>query len=145
MVLQNIVSQKFNYGNNSVIIETGRIARQATSSVIVNIDDTVVLVTMVYVKQPEINSIFLPLIVNYQERTYAAGRFPGGFFRREGRPTENEILISRLIDRAIRPLFPDDFYYSVQITITVMSVNPQVYPDIAAVIGVSAVISISDI
>ncbi|MCV2528586.1 MAG: polyribonucleotide nucleotidyltransferase [Candidatus Lightella neohaematopini] len=143
--MQNIISQKFTYGNNNVIIETGRIARQATSSVIVNIDDTIVLATMVYIKQTEINSTFLPLVVNYQERTYAAGRFPGGFFRREGRPTENEILTSRLIDRAIRPLFPDDFYYSIQITVTVMSVNPQVYPDIAAIIGVSAVISISDI
>ncbi|MCV2499914.1 MAG: polyribonucleotide nucleotidyltransferase [Candidatus Lightella neohaematopini] len=145
MVLQKIISQKFTYGDNNVIIETGRIARQATSSVIVNIDDTMVLVTMVYVKQTEINSSFLPLVVNYQERTYAAGRFPGGFFRREGRPTESEVLISRLIDRAIRPLFPEDFYYSIQITITVISVNPQVYPDIAAIIGVSTVISISDI
>ncbi|MCV2526211.1 MAG: polyribonucleotide nucleotidyltransferase [Candidatus Lightella neohaematopini] len=145
MVLQKIISQKFTYGNNNVIIETGRIARQATSSVTVNIDDTMVLVTMVYIKQTEINSSFLPLVVNYQERTYAAGRFPGGFFRREGRPTESEVLISRLIDRAIRPLFPEDFYYSIQITITVISVNPQVYPDIAAIIGVSAVISISDI
>ncbi|MCV2525234.1 MAG: polyribonucleotide nucleotidyltransferase [Candidatus Lightella neohaematopini] len=144
-MLQKIISQKFTYGNNNVIIETGRIARQATSSVTVNIDDTMVLVTMVYVKQTEINSSFLPLVVNYQERTYAAGRFPGGFFRREGRPTESEVLISRLIDRAIRPLFPEDFYYSIQITITVISVNPQVYPDIAAIIGVSAVISISDI
>ncbi|MCV2518757.1 MAG: polyribonucleotide nucleotidyltransferase [Candidatus Lightella neohaematopini] len=145
MVLQKIISQKFTYGDNNVIIETGRIARQATSSVIVNIDDTMVLVTMVYIKQTEINSTFLPLVVNYQERTYAAGRFPGGFFRREGRPTESEVLISRLIDRAIRPLFPEDFYYSIQITVTVISVNPQVYPDIAAIIGVSAVISISDI
>ncbi|MCV2525689.1 MAG: polyribonucleotide nucleotidyltransferase, partial [Candidatus Lightella neohaematopini] len=143
--MQNIISQKFTYGNNNVIIETGRIARQATSSVIVNIDDTIVLVTMVYIKQTEINSTFLPLVVNYQERTYAAGRFPGGFFRREGRPTENEVLTSRLIDRAIRPLFPDDFYYSIQITVTVMSVNPQVCPNIAAIIGTSAVISISDI
>ncbi|MCV2508458.1 MAG: polyribonucleotide nucleotidyltransferase, partial [Candidatus Lightella neohaematopini] len=145
MILQKVISQKFTYGNNNVIIETGRIAKQATSSVIVNIDDTMVLVTMVYVKQTEVNNAFLPLVVNYQERTYAAGRFPGGFFRREGRPTENEVLISRLIDRAIRPLFPEDFYYSIQITITVISVNPQVYPDIAAIIGVSTVISISDI
>ncbi|MCV2524655.1 MAG: polyribonucleotide nucleotidyltransferase [Candidatus Lightella neohaematopini] len=143
--MQKIISQKFTYGDNNVIIETGRIARQATSSVIVNIDDTMVLVTMVYIKQTEINSAFLPLVVNYQERIYAAGRFPGGFFRREGRPTESEVLISRLIDRAIRPLFPEDFCYSIQITITVISVNPQVYPDIAAIIGVSAVISISDI
>ncbi|MCR3755101.1 MAG: polynucleotide phosphorylase [Candidatus Westeberhardia cardiocondylae] len=139
------VAKKFKYGKHNIIIETGMIAKQASSSVLVNMDDTVVLVTVVGDKKIKPGQLFFPLIVNYQERTYAAGRFPGGFFRREGRPSENEILISRLIDRPIRPLFPKNFFYEVQIVATVMSINPQVNPDIVAIIGSSAALSLSDI
>jgi len=118
-------------------------ARQATAAVMASMDDTMVFVTVVGQKKSLPDQKFFPLTINYQERTYAAGRIPGGFFRREGRPSENEILISRLIDRPIRPLFPKGFFNEIQIIATVVSVNPQVNPDIVAMIGASAVLSIS--
>ncbi|QJC33372.1 polyribonucleotide nucleotidyltransferase [Enterobacteriaceae endosymbiont of Donacia clavipes] len=141
----NPIIHKFRYGNNTVTIETGMIARQATSSVMVSIDDTAVFVTMVVDKKviPEQN--FFPLSVYYQEKLYAAGRIPGNFFRREGRPSEGEILISRLIDRPIRPLFKKGFLNEVQIIATVMSVNPEINPDIVAIIGASTVLNLSGI
>ncbi|VFP85980.1 Polyribonucleotide nucleotidyltransferase [Buchnera aphidicola (Cinara pseudotaxifoliae)] len=134
----------FKYGKHSVSLETGMIARQATASVLASMDDTTALITVVSSTTPVLSGQkFFPLIVNYQERTYAAGRIPGGFFRREGRPSENEILISRLIDRPIRPLFPKEFLNEVQIIVTVISVNPQINPDIISIIGVSAALCIS--
>lgn len=141
-MLKSIV-HKFKYGKHNIKLETGIIARQSTAAVMITMDDTTVLVTVVAKKEilPEKN--FFPLIINYQERTYAAGRIPGGFFRREGRPTENEILIARLIDRPIRPLFPVGFLNEIQIIVTVVSVNPQINPDVVAIIGVSAALSIS--
>ncbi|VFP79243.1 polyribonucleotide nucleotidyltransferase [Buchnera aphidicola] len=137
------ITHKFKYGNHSIVLETGVIARQATAAVLASMDDTTVLVTIVSDTSVPIGQKFFPLIVNYQERTYAAGRIPGGFFRREGRPSENEILISRLIDRPIRPLFPKDFLNEVQIIVTVISVNPQISPDIISIIGSSAVLCLS--
>ncbi|NIG99300.1 MAG: polyribonucleotide nucleotidyltransferase [Buchnera aphidicola (Periphyllus acericola)] len=141
----NPIVFKFKYGCHTVILETGLIARQATSSIMVSIDDTSVLVTVVGQKNLQTEKNFLPLTVNYQERTYAAGRIPGGFFRREGRPSENEILIGRLIDRPIRPLFPKDFFNEVQVIATVVSLNPKINPDIVSMIGVSAALYISGI
>lgn len=141
----NPIVHKFQYGQHSVTLETGMIARQATSAVMVSMDDTAVFVTVVGAKQVKTGQTFFPLTVNYQERTYAAGRFPGGFFRREGRPNENEILIARLIDRPIRPLFPKDFFNEIQIIATVVSVNPQINQDIVAIIGASAALSLSGI
>ncbi|WP_343154634.1 polyribonucleotide nucleotidyltransferase [Buchnera aphidicola (Pseudoregma panicola)] len=143
--MQNYIKHKFEYGNNTVILETGIIAKQATSAVVANIDDTIVLVTVVFNKKVKEENNFFPLKVDYQERTYAAGRIPGGFFRREGRPSENEILIARLIDRPIRPLFPEGLLNEIQIVATVISVNPQINPDIVAVIGTSAALNISGI
>ncbi|VFP78223.1 Polyribonucleotide nucleotidyltransferase [Buchnera aphidicola (Cinara cuneomaculata)] len=137
------IIHKFKYGQHSIILETGVIARQATASVLASMDDTTVLITIVSGAPVLSGQKFFPLIVNYQERTYAAGRIPGGFFRREGRPSENEILISRLIDRPIRPLFPKDFLNEVQIIATVISVNPQINPDIISIIGVSAALCLS--
>ncbi|WP_343187628.1 polyribonucleotide nucleotidyltransferase [Buchnera aphidicola (Periphyllus koelreuteriae)] len=136
---------KFKYGCHTVVLETGLIARQATSSIMISIEDTSVLVTVVGHKNSKSDKNFLPLTVNYQERTYAAGRIPGGFFRREGRPSENEILIGRLIDRPIRPLFPKDFFHEVQVIATVVSLNPKINPDIVSMIGVSAALYISGI
>ncbi len=141
----NPIVRKFQYGQHTVTLETGMMARQATAAVMVSMDDTAVFVTVVGVKHARPGQDFFPLTVNYQERTYAAGRFPGGFFRREGRPSEGETLISRLIDRPIRPLFPDGFLNEVQIIATVVSVNPQVSPDIVAMIGASAALSLSGI
>jgi len=126
-------------------METGEIARQAGGAVLVSLDDTVVLVTVVASKQAKPGQDFFPLTVDYQEKTYAAGKIPGGFFKREGRPSEKETLTSRLIDRPLRPLFPDGFYNEVQIIATVMSVNPEVDPDIPAMIGASAAVSLSGI
>ncbi|CUX96898.1 polyribonucleotide nucleotidyltransferase [Candidatus Doolittlea endobia] len=141
----NPIVRKFQYGQYTVTLETGMMARQATAAVMVSMDDTAVFVTVVSAKQAKQKQSFFPLTVNYQERTYAAGRFPGGFFRREGRPSEGEILISRLIDRSIRPLFPKSFLNEVQVIATVVSVNPQVSPDIVAIIGASAALSLSGI
>ncbi len=134
-----------NYGRHTLTLETGEIARQAHGAVLVNLDDTVVLVTVVGVKETAPGQDFFPLTVDYQERTYAAGKIPGGFFRREGRPSEKEILTSRLIDRPIRPLFPDGFFNEVQIVATVMSSNNEVDSDIPAIIGASAALMLSGI
>jgi polyribonucleotide nucleotidyltransferase len=139
------IIRKFQYGQHTVTIETGMMARQATAAVMVSMDDTAVFVTVVGQKKAKPGQSFFPLTVNYQERTYAAGRIPGSFFRREGRPSEGETLTSRLIDRPIRPLFPDSFLNEVQVIATVVSVNPQVNPDIVAMIGASAALSLSGI
>lgn len=145
IVLLNPIIHKFRYGKHTVILDIGTVARQANAAVMVSMSDTTVLVTVVSSNQVKLEQDFFPLVVNYQERTYAAGKFPGGFFRREGRPSENETLTSRLIDRPIRPLFPKGFTNDVQVVATVMSVNPQVDPDIVAIIGASAALSLSDI
>ncbi|QCI27242.1 polyribonucleotide nucleotidyltransferase [Buchnera aphidicola] len=139
----NSIVRKFQYGKHTITLETGMMARQATSSVMITMDDTAVFVTVVGDKKTQLNQKFFPLSINYQERTYAAGRIPGGFFRREGRPSENEILIARLIDRPIRPLFPKDFLNEIQIIATVVSVNPQINPDIVAIIGASVALKLS--
>jgi len=132
------------FGSHEIILETGTIARQATASVLVRLGGTIVLVTVVGNKQQlGEERDFFPLTVQYQERTYAAGRIPGGYFKREGRPTEKEILTSRLIDRPIRPLFPDDFHNEVQIVATVLSSDPDINADIPALIGASAALSLS--
>ncbi|MBC8944796.1 polyribonucleotide nucleotidyltransferase [Xenorhabdus indica] len=141
----NPIVRKFQYGQHTVTIETGMMARQATAAVMVNMDDTAVFVTVVGQKKVKPGQDFFPLTVNYQERTYAAGRIPGSFFRREGRPGEGETLIARLIDRPLRPLFPEGFLNEVQIIATVVSVNPQVHPDIVAMIGSSAALALSGI
>lgn len=133
------------YGRHRLTLETGEIARQASGAVMVSMEDTVVLVTVVGKKKADAGKDFLPLTVDYQERTYAAGKIPGGFFKREGRPSEKEILTSRLIDRPIRPLFPDGFYNEVQVVATVMSSNNEVDSDILAMIGASAALAISGI
>ncbi len=141
----NPIKKTFTYGAHQVTLETGEIARQAGGAVMVSMDDTVVLCTVVGSKNAKSGQDFFPLTVDYIEKTYAAGKIPGGFFKREGRPSEKEILTSRLIDRPIRPLFPDGFYNEVQVVATVMSVNPEVDPDIAALIGVSAALTLSGI
>jgi len=143
--LLNPIVRKFQYGQYTITLETGIMARQATAAVMASMDDTAVFVTVVGQKKTHIGQKFFPLTVNYQERTYAAGRIPGGFFRREGRPSENEILIARLIDRPIRPLFPKNFLNEIQIIATVVSVNPQINPDIISIIGASAALSLSGI
>lgn len=139
------ITTQFQFGNQTVTLETGRIARQASGAVLVNMGDTVVLVTAVAAKKADPNKDFFPLTVNYQERSYAAGVIPGNYFRREARPTEKETLTSRLIDRPIRPLFPDAFFNEVQIIATVKSLNPDVSPDIVAMIGASAALAISGV
>jgi polyribonucleotide nucleotidyltransferase len=133
------------YGKHQLTLETGEIARQSSGAVIVSLDDTVVLVTVVGRKDAKPDQDFFPLTVDYQERTYAAGKIPGGFFKREGRPSEKEILTSRLIDRPLRPLFPESFYNEVQIVATVVSSDPQIDSDIPAMIGASAALAISGI
>ena len=133
------------WGQHKLTLETGEIARQASGAVLVNFEDTVVLVTVVGKRAADTGKDFLPLTVDYQERTYAAGKIPGGFFRREGRPSEKEILTSRLIDRPIRPLFPDGYYNEVQVVATVVSSNNEVDSDIAAMVGTSAALAISGI
>jgi polyribonucleotide nucleotidyltransferase len=135
--------KSFQYGDHTVTIETGELARQADGAVLVSMSETVVLVTAVGAKKATPGRDFFPLTVNYQEKTYAAGRIPGGFFKREGRPTEKETLTSRLIDRPIRPLFPEGFINDVQVVATVLSVNSEVDPDIAALLGASAALAIS--
>ncbi len=139
------IIRKFQYGQHTVTIETGMMARQATAAVMVSMDDTAVFVTVVGHKREKPGQNFFPLTVNYQERAYATGRIPGSFFRREGRPGEGETLTSRLIDRPIRPLFPKYFLNEVQVIATVVSVNPQINPDIVAMIGASAALSLSGI
>ncbi|OCG18848.1 polyribonucleotide nucleotidyltransferase [Gilliamella sp. App6-5] len=141
----NPTHQKFQYGRHTVTLETGIMARQATAAVMVNMDDTAVFVTVVANKKVKEGQDFFPLTVNYQERTYAAGRIPGGFFKREGRPSEGETLIARLIDRPLRPLFPEGFVNEIQIIATVVSVNPDVSPDLVAMIGASAALCLSGV
>ena len=137
------IKKSFKYGDHTVTLETGELARQADGAVLVSMSDTVVLVTAVGLKKATPGRDFFPLTVNYQEKTYAAGRIPGGFFKREGRPTEKETLTSRLIDRPIRPLFPEGFINDVQVVASVISVNAEVDPDIASLIGASAALAIS--
>jgi polyribonucleotide nucleotidyltransferase len=141
----NTQSVEFEYGNKTVKIETGKVARQATSSIIVTIDNLVLLTTMVARKEADPRKDFFPLAVFYQEKFYAAGKIPGGYFKREARPTESETLTSRLIDRPIRPLFPEDFKNEVQIFCTVLSADKNINPDIASLIGASAALSISGV
>jgi polyribonucleotide nucleotidyltransferase len=137
------IKKSFKYGDHTVTIETGELARQADGAVLVTMSETVVLVTAVGLKKATPGRDFFPLTVNYIEKTYAAGRIPGGFFKREGRPTEKETLTSRLIDRPIRPLFPEGFINDVQVVAQVISVNAEVDPDIAALLGASAALAIS--
>ena len=139
----NPVTKTFAYGGQTVTLETGRIARQASGAVLVTVEDTSVLVTVVAEKTPREGRDFFPLSVHYQEKTYSVGKIPGGFFKREGRPSEKETLTSRLIDRPIRPLFPNGFMNEVQVVCTVMSADKQTDPDIAAMIGASAALAIS--
>ncbi|TFL13854.1 polyribonucleotide nucleotidyltransferase [Pusillimonas caeni] len=141
----NKVTKTFQYGQHTVVLETGEIARQASGAVLASIGDTVVLATVVAAKQAKQGQDFFPLTVDYVEKTYAAGRIPGGFFKREGRPSEKEILTSRLIDRPLRPLFPEGFYNDVQVIVHTVSVDPEIDPDIAAMIGASAALAISGI
>ncbi|PIE46054.1 MAG: polyribonucleotide nucleotidyltransferase [Gammaproteobacteria bacterium] len=137
------ITQTFQFGKYTVTMETGEIARQASGAVMIDIDGTTLLVTAVAQKEAEAGRDFFPLTVNYQEKTYAAGKIPGGFFRREGRPSEEETLIARLIDRPIRPLFPEGFTNEVQVIVTVLSINPDVSPEVPAIIGASAALALS--
>ncbi|HAU01444.1 MAG TPA: polyribonucleotide nucleotidyltransferase, partial [Porticoccaceae bacterium] len=141
----NPLIKKFQYGNHTVTLETGRVARQATGAVLCSIDNTTVLCTVVGAREAKEGMDFFPLGVHYIEKAYAAGKIPGGFFKREGRPSEKETLTSRLIDRPIRPLFPNGFKNEVQVVCTVMSAEKNIDPDIAAMIGTSAALSISGI
>ncbi len=146
--MENIVSyvsKKFNYGGQEVLLETGKVARQADAAVMVTMAETTVLVAVVARTETKPGQDFFPLTVNYEEKTYAAGKIPGGFFKREGRPSEKETLTSRLIDRPIRPLFPKGFMNEVQVTCQVISANKDVDPDIVAMIGVSAALTLSGI
>jgi polyribonucleotide nucleotidyltransferase len=137
------IRKQFRYGDHVVTLETGEIARQADAAVMVDMDGTVVLVTAVGLKEVTREGDFFPLTVNYQEKTYAAGRIPGGFFKREGRPSEKETLTARLIDRPVRPLFPEGFTNEVQVVATVMSLNPEIDPDIPSMLGASAALTLS--
>jgi len=145
MSIFNKVTKTFQWGPHTVTLETGEIARQSSGAVLVNIDDTVVLATVVAAKKAKPGQDFFPLTVDYIEKSYAAGRIPGSFFKREGRPSELETLTSRLIDRPIRPLFPEGFFNEVQVVVHVLSLNPEVQADIAALIGSSAALAISGI
>ena len=139
------IIKEFKLGQHTVTLETGAIARQADGAVLASIGDTSVLVTVVGKREAQPGQDFFPLTVNYQERMYAAGRIPGGFLKREGRPNDGETLIARLIDRPIRPLFPSGFVNEVQVIATVVSVNPEIQPDMVAMIGTSAALAISGI
>ena len=139
----NPIRKQFKYGAHQVTLETGEIARQADGAVLVDMEGTVVLVTAVGKREASPDTDFFPLRVDYQEKAYAAGKIPGGFFKREGRPTEKETLTARLIDRPVRPLFPEGFNNEVQVTATVMSLNPDIDPDIPAMIGASAALCLS--
>lgn len=145
MSMFNKVSKSFMFGQHEVTLTTGEIARQATGAVVVQMGDTVILATVVAKKETKPGQDFFPLTVDYIEKAYAAGKFPGGFFKREGRPSEHETLTSRLIDRPIRPLFPDGFFNEVQVIIHVLSVDPEINPDIPSMIGASAALTISGI
>ena len=141
----NKVTKSFQYGQHTVTLETGEIARQASGAVLVSVEDTVILATVVARKDAKPGQDFFPLTVDYVEKTYAAGRIPGGFFKREGRPSEKETLTSRLIDRPIRPLFPEGYLNEVQVILHVLSVNPDIDPDIPAMIGASAALCVAGI
>jgi polyribonucleotide nucleotidyltransferase len=145
MSLFNKVTKTFQWGSHTVTMETGEIARQATGAVLVNIDDTVVLATVVAKTEAKAGQDFFPLTVDYTEKSYAAGKIPGSFFKREGRPSELETLTCRLIDRPIRPLFPEGFYNEVQVIVHVVSLNPEVQADIASMIATSAALAVSGI
>src|SRR5690625_6410538 len=141
----DIHRKEIDWGGRKLVLETGRIARQADGAVLATYGETMVLCTAVGSKQPKPGIDFFPLTVNYQEKTFAAGKIPGGFFKREGRPTEKETLTSRLIDRPIRPLFPEGFKNEVQIIATVMSADKNVDPDVLSLIGASAALAISGV
>ena len=141
----NQISKEIIINDQKIVLETGKIARQANGSVLVSCDGTTILATVAGRKEAKEDQSFFPLSVNYQEKTYAAGKIPGGFFKREGRPSEKETLISRLIDRPLRPSFPDDFLNEIQVILTVVSLNPDIQTDVLSMIGASAAISISDI
>lgn len=145
MSMFNKVTKSFQWGRHTVVLETGEVARQSSGAVVVNIEGTVVLATVVAKTEAKAGQDFFPLTVDYLEKTYAAGKIPGSFFKREGRPSEHETLTSRLIDRPIRPLFPEGFFNEVQVVIHVVSLNPEVQADIAAMIGTSAALAISGI
>ncbi len=145
MSMFNKVSKSFMFGQHEVTLTTGEIARQASGAVVVQMGDTVILATVVAKKETKPGQDFFPLTVDYIEKAYAAGKFPGGFFKREGRPSEHETLTSRLIDRPIRPLFPDGFFNEVQVIIHVLSVDPEINPDIPSMIGASAALTVSGI
>ncbi len=145
MSMFNKVTKTFQYGQHTVKMETGQIARQASGAVMLDMDDTVVLATVVAKSTAKAGQDFFPLTVDYIEKVYAAGRIPGGFFRREGRPSENETLVSRLIDRPLRPLFPEGFYNEIQVVVQVLSSNPEVNPDIPALLAASAAMAISGV
>ena len=139
------IKKTFQFGRHEVTLETGEIARQADGAVMVTMEDTVVLVTCVALKELKQGQDWFPLTVDYQEKTFAAGKIPGSFFKREGRPSEKEVLTSRLIDRPLRPLFPDGLYNEVQIIATVLSSNPEIDADILAMIGGSAAVTLAGI
>ena len=139
----NPYKKTFQYGQYQVTLETGEIARQATGAVMTSMGETVVLATVVGSKEPIDEGDFFPLTVDYQERSYAAGRIPGSYFKREGRPAEKETLTSRLIDRPLRPLFPEGFNHEVQIIVTVLSLDPEIDPDIPSILGTSAALALS--
>ncbi len=145
MSMFNKVTKTFQYGQHTVKMETGQIARQASGAVMLDMDATVVLATVVAKSEAKAGQDFFPLTVDYIEKVYAAGRIPGGFFRREGRPSENETLVSRLIDRPLRPLFPEGFYNEIQVVVQVLSSNPEVNPDIPALLAASAAMAISGV
>ncbi|MDP5021475.1 MAG: polyribonucleotide nucleotidyltransferase, partial [Burkholderiaceae bacterium] len=145
MSMFNKVTKSFQWGEHTVRMETGEIARQSSGAVLVDIDGTVILATVVAKTTAKAGQDFFPLTVDYLEKTYAAGKIPGSFFKREGRPSEFETLTSRLIDRPIRPLFPEGFFNEVQVVIHTVSLNPEVDADMAAMIGTSAALSISGI
>ncbi|MCO4825629.1 MAG: polyribonucleotide nucleotidyltransferase, partial [Amylibacter sp.] len=137
----DVVKKSIEWGGETLTLETGKIARQADSTVIATLGETSVLCAVVFDKKPKPGLDFFPLTVNYQEKYYAAGKIPGGFFKREGRPSEEETLIARLIDRPIRPLFPEGFTNEVQVIITVVSANPEIAPDIISLLGTSAALA----
>ena len=139
----NHVTKKFQFGDHEVVMETGEIARQTSAAVMISVGDTVVLVSAVGKKEVRPGADFFPLTINYQERTYAAGKIPGGFFKREGRPSEGETLTSRLIDRPLRPLFPKGFRNEVQVIATVVSLDPEIQADVVSMIGASAALACS--
>ena len=140
-----VISKTIPFGNQNIVIESGKIARQAHGSVLISSGGTAILVTVVAKREPKPGQSFFPLGVHYQEKTYAAGKIPGGFFKREGRPSEKETLVSRLIDRPLRPLFPKGFMNEVQVIATLLSMDPEIQTDVIAMIGASAALSISGI